>query len=55
MDTTNQAAATVMGRIYHFASGHESSTGMRLALIIVLAVLVHLTVKGHPELQRMAH
>ena len=42
---TNQAAATVMGRIYHHVSGHESSTGTRLLLIIVLAVLVHVTVK----------
>ncbi len=46
MDPTNQGAATVMGRIYHYASGHESSTGMRLLLIVVLAVLVHLTVKA---------
>jgi small-conductance mechanosensitive channel len=45
MDTTNLPAATVMGRAYHYFSGHESSTGTRLALIVVLAVLVHLTVK----------
>lgn len=45
MDTTNQAAATVMGRIYLYVSGHESSTGTRLLLIVILAVLVHVTVK----------
>lgn len=45
MGTTNQAAATVMGRIYHYVSGHESSTGTRLLLIVILAVLVHVTVK----------
>jgi hypothetical protein len=45
MDTTNQVT-TVMGRLYKELSGHESSSGMRLVLIIVLAVLVHLTVKA---------
>jgi len=45
MNTTNQAAATVMGRIYLFVSGHESSTGTRLLLIVILAVVVHVTVR----------
>jgi small conductance mechanosensitive channel len=36
--------STVMGRLYTYF-GHESSTGTRLVLIVVLAVLVHLTVK----------
>jgi small conductance mechanosensitive channel len=36
---------TVMGRLYANFSGHESSTGTRLVLIVALAVLVHLTVK----------
>ena len=46
MKTTNEAVATVMGRLYAHFSGHESSTGTRLLLIVVLAVLVHLTVKA---------
>lgn len=46
MDTTNQPAATVMARIYHYFSGHDSSLGTRLLLIIVLAILVHLMVKA---------
>ena len=37
---------TVMGRLYAYFSGHESSTGTRLVLIVALAVLVHLTVKA---------
>jgi hypothetical protein len=37
---------TVMGRLYAYFSGHESSTGTRLVLIVGLAVLVHLTVKA---------
>ncbi|MGO8837548.1 MAG: mechanosensitive ion channel family protein [Limisphaerales bacterium] len=44
MNTTNQV--TVVGRVYGYLSGHESSAGTRLALIIGLTVLVHLTVKG---------
>ena len=35
-----------MGRLYANFSGHESSTGTRLVLIVALAVLVHLTVKA---------
>ena len=35
-----------MGRLYAYFSGHESSTGTRLVLIVALAVLVHLTVKA---------
>ena len=54
MDATNQAAAapmahlsqTVMGRVLRYFSGHQSSLGARLALIVLLAVLVHLAVKG---------
>jgi small conductance mechanosensitive channel len=36
---------TVMGRLYHHISGHESSTGARIVLIAGLAILAHLTVK----------
>jgi moderate conductance mechanosensitive channel len=54
MVTTNQPVAapmvelsrTVMGRVYHYISGHESSEATRLALIVALAVLVHLAVKA---------
>ena len=53
MNATNASAAllqtnetTVVGRIYHHFSGHESSTGTRLLLIVILAVLIHLTVKA---------
>src|SRR5208282_6123500 len=42
---TNQPAATVMGRIYGHFSGHESSLGTRLLLIVLLALLVHIMVK----------
>ncbi len=47
MDATNQVttATTVMGRWYSHLSGHDSSSGMHLVLIIVLALLVHLAVK----------
>jgi small conductance mechanosensitive channel len=44
MNTTNQT--TLMGRLYSHFSGHASSPATRLVLIIVLAVLVHLTVKA---------
>jgi small conductance mechanosensitive channel len=37
--------ATVMERILHSVSGHESSTGTRLILIVVMVLLLHLTVK----------
>jgi small conductance mechanosensitive channel len=46
MDVTNQATATVMARAYHFVSGHESSTGTRLLLIVALAIVLHLAVKA---------
>ncbi|MGC9941029.1 MAG: mechanosensitive ion channel domain-containing protein [Verrucomicrobiota bacterium] len=36
---------TFIGGVYHFF-GHESSLGTRLMLIVVLAVLLHLTVKA---------
>ena len=53
MNSTNQSAAlaiaqmhdTVMSRIYGHFSGHESSMGVRVGLIVVLALLVHVTVK----------
>ncbi len=35
-----------MGRIYAHFSSHESSTGTRLVLIVVLVALVHLTVRA---------
>jgi len=37
--------ATVMARFYHLFSSHQSSTGTRLLLILVLVVLLHLTVR----------
>jgi moderate conductance mechanosensitive channel len=54
MDTTNQPAGTnvtgwsdtVVGRAVHAISGHESSTATRLALILALALFVHLAVKA---------
>ncbi len=36
---------TVMGRLYHHISGHESSAGTRIVLIAGLAILAHLMVK----------
>ena len=36
---------TVMGRWYSQLTGHESSTGRRLIIIVALAVLVHVTVR----------
>jgi len=42
----NDAGITVMGRLFHQLSGHTSSTGLRLVLILLLAVLLHLVVKG---------
>jgi len=44
MDTTNEL--TVMGRIYKHFSAHGSSTATRLALIVGLALLVHLAVRA---------
>jgi moderate conductance mechanosensitive channel len=46
MNTTNQIAVTVMGRLYAHFSNHASSTGTRLLLIVGLALLVHLSVKA---------
>src|SRR5271155_380446 len=40
-----QTNATAMGRLYQHFSSHESSTGTRLLLIVVLVVLWHLTVQ----------
>jgi small-conductance mechanosensitive channel len=37
---------TLMGQLYSHLSGHESSSAIRLALIVILAILVHLTVKS---------
>jgi small conductance mechanosensitive channel len=37
--------STVMGRLYAHFSGHASTAGTRLMLILVLAMLVHLAVK----------
>lgn len=44
MDTTNQM--TVMGRLYSHFTTHQSSPAIRLALIVILALLVHLVVKA---------
>jgi small conductance mechanosensitive channel len=45
MNTNTNAVVTVMSRFYGHFSSHESSTGGRLLLILVLAVLVHISVK----------
>jgi len=37
---------TVMDRIVHYFTSHESSTETRLLLIVVLALMLHLTVKA---------
>ena len=44
MDVTNQA--TVMQKLLSRLSGHESSAGIRVELILALALAVHLSVKG---------
>ena len=41
-----QMNATVMSRVYAHLTGHESSTGLRLLVIITLVVLVHASVKS---------
>ena len=46
VSSLTETNATVMARIFHHFSSHESSTGTRLALIVVLVVLLHLTVKA---------
>jgi len=38
--------ATVMTRVVHLFTSHESSTGTRLVLIVVLVLLLHLTVRA---------
>ncbi|HVU07702.1 MAG TPA: mechanosensitive ion channel domain-containing protein [Verrucomicrobiae bacterium] len=43
MNTTN---LTVMERVFHHFTSHETTTGTRLLLIVLMAVLVHLLVKG---------
>ena len=40
-DVLAQVNETVMGRVYTHFSAHGSSTGMRLLLIVALAVVVH--------------
>ena len=53
MTTTNtpsvgdafEKGATLMGRLYHDFSGHDASTGTRILLIIVLAILANILVK----------
>jgi len=40
------AALTVMGHLFSHFTRHGSSTGSRLLLIIILAVILHLTVKA---------
>ena len=40
-----QTNEPVMGRVYYSITGHESSAGMRIVLIVGLAILAHLTVK----------
>jgi len=41
-----QANSTVMGRVYNHFFVQESSTGVRILLIVVLAALAHATVKA---------
>jgi len=45
-----EANATVMQRLFHHFSGHETSTGSRLLLIVLLVFLLHLMVKAIREL-----
>jgi small conductance mechanosensitive channel len=40
-----QVNETFMGRLYSHLTGHESSTGRRLILIVALAVFLHVAVK----------
>jgi small conductance mechanosensitive channel len=41
-----ESNATVMARIFSHFSSHESSTGIRLLLIVAMVVLLHLTVRA---------
>src|SRR5271156_6112736 len=45
VSSLTETNTTVMGRVYQHFSSHESSTGTRLVLIVVLVVLLHLTVQ----------
>jgi len=44
--TALETNATVMGRLFHHYTSHASSLETRLFLIVVLAILLHLTVKA---------
>jgi small-conductance mechanosensitive channel len=44
LSSLTETNATVMARFYHLFTSHESSTGTRLLLIVVLVVLLHVTV-----------
>jgi small conductance mechanosensitive channel len=46
LSSVTETNATVMQRMFHSVSGHESSTGTRLALIVSLVLLMHLAVKA---------
>jgi small conductance mechanosensitive channel len=43
---SSETNATVMARIFHYVSGHESSTGTNLLLIVALVFLLHFAVKA---------
>jgi moderate conductance mechanosensitive channel len=45
LSSLTETHATVMARFYHLFSSHQSSTGTRLLLLVVLVVLLQLTVK----------
>ena len=44
--TQHETADTVMGHIYSHFFVHESSTGVRILIIVLMAVLAHLAVKA---------
>jgi moderate conductance mechanosensitive channel len=46
LSSLTETNATVMAHFYHLFSSHQSSTGTRLLLIVVLVVLLQLTVKA---------
>lgn len=46
LSSWTETNATVMGRIFYYVSGHESSTGTRLLLIAALVFLLHFAVKA---------
>lgn len=45
VSTVVQLNDSVIGRLYAYFSGHDSTSGIRLLLILVLAIISHLTVR----------